>query len=101
MNRIYNYVEYGSLYAIAGSSAKLYGLNHKGQTTDKILYLLDKVNEINNRELLNKYEQTQLENENELNQVVNSKYSHYINREPRNINGSGLKMKKQFRFNRK
>ena len=45
-------------------------------------------------ELLNKFEQTQIENEHELNNTVNSKYPYYKNKEPRSVNGSGLKMKK-------
>ncbi len=91
MNNIYDPVE----------TSNIYGLNYKNETTDRLLYLLDKVSEISNRELLGKFEQTQIENERELNNTVNSKYPYYKNKEPRNINGSGLKMKKQFRFNRK
>lgn len=41
MNQNYDYIEYGGLYANAGSCAKLYGL-----------YLLVKVNETNIREFL-------------------------------------------------
>ena len=91
MNIIYDTIE----------TSNIYGLNYKNETTDRLLYLLDKVSEISNRELLGKFEQTQIENERELNNTVNSKYPYYKNKEPRNINGSGLKMKKQFRFNRK
>lgn len=91
MNNIYDTIE----------TSNIYGLNYKNETTDRLLYLLDKVSEISNRELLGKFEQTQIENERELNNTVNSKYPYYKNKEPRNINGSGLKMKKQFRFNRK
>lgn len=91
MNNIYDPIE----------TSNIYGLNYKNETTDRLLYLLDKVSEISNRELLGKFEQTQIENERELNNTVNSKYPYYKNKEPRNINGSGLKMKKQFRFNRK
>ena len=91
MNNIYDPIETSNIYC----------LNYKNETTDRLLYLLDKVSEISNRELLGKFEQTQIENERELNNTVNSKYPYYKNKEPRNINGSGLKMKKQFRFNRK
>ncbi len=91
MNNIYDPIE----------TSNIYGLNYKNETTDRLLYLLDKVSEISNRELLGKFEQTQIENERELNNTVNSKYPYYKNKEPRNINGSGLKMKKAFRFNRK
>lgn len=91
MNNIYDTIE----------TSNIYGLNYKNETTDRLLYLLDKVSEISNRELLGKFEQTQIENERELNNTVNSKYPYYKNKEPRNINGSGLKMKKAFRFNRK
>ena len=59
------------------------------------------MSEISNRELLGKFEQTQIENERELNDAVNSKYPYYKNKEPRSVSGSGLKMKKAFRFNRK
>lgn len=93
MNDIYGYIDCGN--------SNIYGFYSNGGLTDRINYLLDKVDEINSRELLNKYEQTQIENENELNNAVNSKYSYYKMQEPRKINGSGLKMKKQFRFNRK
>ena len=71
------------------------------QYFDKINYLLDKVDEITNRDLTKKYEETQIDNENELNDAVNMKYPYYKKKEPRSVNGSGLKMKKQFRFNRK
>ena len=91
MNNIYDSIE----------TSNIYGLNYKNETTDRLLYLLDKVSEISNRELLGKFEQTQIENERELNNTVNSKYPYYKNKEPRSVNGSGLKMKKQFRFNRK
>ena len=91
MNNIYDPIE----------TSNIYGLNYKNETTDRLLYLLDKVSEISNRELLGKFEQTQIENERELNDAVNGKYSYYKNKEPRSVNGSGLKMKKQFRFNRK
>ena len=91
MNNIYDPIE----------TSNIYGLNYKNETTDRLLYLLDKVSEISNRELLNKFEQTQIENERELNNTVNSKYPYYKNKEPRSVNGSGLKMKKAFRFNRK
>lgn len=91
MNNIYSPIEIENIY----------GLNSKNETTDKIFYLLEKVNEINNRELLNKFEETQIENEQELNDAINGRYSYYKNKEPRNINGSGMKLKKQFRFNRK
>ena len=91
MNNIYDPIE----------TSNIYGLNYKNETTDRLLYLLDKVSEISNRELLGKFEQTQIENERELNDAVNSKYPYYKNKEPRSINGSGLKMKKAFRFNRK
>lgn len=91
MNNIYDTIE----------TSNIYGLNYKNETTDRLLYLLDKVSEISNRELLGKFEQTQIENERELNNTVNSKYPYYKNKEPRSVNGSGLKMKKQFRFNRK
>lgn len=91
MNNIYDTIE----------TSNIYGLNYKNETTDRLLYLLDKVSEISNRELLGKFEQTQIENEHELNNTVNSKYPYYKNKEPRSVNGSGLKMKKQFRFNRK
>ena len=91
MNNIYDPIE----------TSNIYGLNYKNETTDRLLYLLDKVSEISNRELLGKFEQTQIENERELNDAVNSKYPYYKNKEPRSVNGSGLKMKKQFRFNRK
>ena len=91
MNNIYDPIE----------TSNIYGLNYKNETTDRLLYLLDKVSEISNRELLGKFEQTQIENERELNNTVNSKYPYYKNKEPRSVNGSGLKMKKQFRFNRK
>ena len=91
MNNIYDPIE----------TSNIYGLNYKNETTDRLLYLLDKVSEISNRELLGKFEQTQIENEKELNDAVNSKYPYYKNKEPRSVNGSGLKMKKAFRFNRK
>ena len=91
MNNIYDPIE----------TSNIYGLNYKNETTDRLLYLLDKVSEISNRELLGKFEQTQIENERELNDAVNSKYPYYKNKEPRSVNGSGLKMKKAFRFNRK
>ena len=91
MNNIYDTIE----------TSNIYGLNYKNETTDRLLYLLDKVSEISNRELLGKFEQTQIENERELNNTVNSKYPYYKNKEPRSVNGSGLKMKKTFRFNRK
>ncbi len=91
MNNIYDPIE----------TSNIYGLNYKNETTDRLLYLLDKVSEISNRELLGKFEQTQIENERELNNTVNSKYPYYKNKEPRSVNGSGLKMKKAFRFNRK
>ena len=91
MNNIYDPIE----------TSNIYGLNYKNETTDRLLYLLDKVSEISNRELLGKFEQTQIENERELNNTVNSKYPYYKNKEPRSVNGSGLKMKKMFRFNRK
>lgn len=91
MNNIYDPIE----------TSNIYGLNYKNETTDRLLYLLDKVSEISNRELLGKFEQTQIENERELNNTVNSKYPYYKNKEPRSVSGSGLKMKKQFRFNRK
>lgn len=91
MNNIYDTIE----------TSNIYGLNYKNETTDRLLYLLDKVSEISNRELLGKFEQTQIENERELNNTVNSKYPYYKNKEPRSVNGSGLKMKKAFRFNRK
>ena len=91
MNNIYDPIE----------TSNIYGLNYKNETTDRLLYLLDKVSEISNRELLGKFEQTQIENERELNNTVNSKYPYYKNKEPRNVSGSGLKMKKAFRFNRK
>lgn len=91
MNNIYDPIE----------TSNIYGLNYKNETTDRLLYLLDKVSEISNRELLGKFEQTQIENERELNDAVNSKYSYYKNKEPRSVSGSGLKMKKAFRFNRK
>ena len=91
MNNIYDTIE----------TSNIYGLNYKNETTDRLLYLLDKVSEISNRELLGKFEQTQIENEKELNDAVNSKYPYYKNKEPRNVSGSGLKMKKAFRFNRK
>ena len=48
-----------------------------------------------------KYEETQIDNENELNDTINMKYPYYKKKEPRNISGSGMKLKKQFRFNRK
>lgn len=95
MNKIYD------CSSNSNYTTMLYGLDSK---TDKIIYLLDKVNEQNNRELLNRFQQTQIENANELNNAVNSKYPYYKMREPLNINdknGSGLKMKKQFKFNRK
>ena len=91
MNNIYDPIE----------TSNIYGLNYKNETTDRLLYLLDKVSEISNRELLGKFEQTQIENERELNSAINSKYPYYKNKEPRSVNSSGLKMKKQFRFNRK
>lgn len=91
MNNIYDPIE----------TSNIYGLNYKNETTDRLLYLLDKVSEISNRELLGKFEQTQIENERELNNTVNSKYPYYKNKEPRSVSGSGLKMKKAFRFNRK
>ena len=91
MNNIYDPIE----------TSNIYGLNYKNETTDRLLYLLDKVSEISNRELLGKFEQTQIENERELNSAINSKYPYYKNKEPRSVNGSGLKMKKQFKFNRK
>ena len=91
MNNIYDPIE----------TSNIYGLNYKNETTVRLLYLLDKVSEISNRELLGKFEQTQIENERELNDAVNSKYPYYKNKEPRSVNGSGLKMKKTFRFNRK
>ena len=91
MNNIYDTIE----------TSNIYGLNYKNETTDRLLYLLDKVSEISNRELLGKFEQTQIENERELNNTVNSKYPYYKNKEPRSVNGSGMKMKKMFRFNRK
>lgn len=91
MNNIYDTIE----------TSNIYGLNYKNETTDRLLYLLDKVSEISNRELLGKFEQTQIENERELNNTVNSKYPYYKNKEPRSVSGSGLKMKKAFRFNRK
>ena len=91
MNNIYDPIE----------TSDIYGLNYKNETTDRLLYLLDKVSEISNRELLGKFEQTQIENERELNSTVNSKYPYYKNKEPRSVSGSGLKMKKQFKFNRK
>ena len=91
MNNIYDPIE----------ASNIYGLNYKNETTDRLLYLLDKVSEISNRELLGKFEQTQIENERELNDAVNSKYPYYKNKEHRSVNGSGLKMKKAFRFNRK
>lgn len=91
MNNIYDPIE----------TSNIYGLNYKNETTDRLLYLLDKVSEISNRELLGKFEQTQIENERELNDAVNSKYPYYKNKEPRSVSGSGLKMKKAFRFNRK
>ena len=91
MNNIYDPIE----------TSNIYGLNYKNETTDRLLYLLDKVSEISNRELLGKFEQTQIENEKELNDAVNSKYPYYKNKEPRSVSGSGLKMKKAFRFNRK
>ena len=53
------------------------------------------------KHLTKKYEETQIDNENELNDTINMKYPYYKKKEPRNINGSGIKMKKQFRFNRK
>ena len=91
MNNIYDPIE----------TSNIYGLNYKNETTDRLLYLLDKVSEISNRELLGKFEQTQIENERELNDSVNSKYPYYKNKEPRSVSGSGLKTKKAFRFNRK
>ena len=48
MNNIYDLIE----------TSNIYGLNYKNETTDRLLYLLDKVSEINNRELLGKFEQT-------------------------------------------
>ena len=62
MNNIYDPIE----------TSNIYGLNYKNETTDRLLYLLDKVSEISNRELLGKFEQTQIENERELNNTVNS-----------------------------
>lgn len=95
MNKIYDCPSNSNYTTI------MYGLDSK---TDKIAFLLDKVNEQNNRELLNRFQQTQIENANELNNAVNSKYPYYKMHEPlsvNNKNGSGLKMKKQFKFNRK
>ena len=59
MNNIYDPIE----------TSNIYGLNYKNETTDRLLYLLDKVSEVSNRELLGKFEQTQIEND-----AVNGKY---------------------------
>ena len=100
MNEIYSYGNNGNLTNIYGIY-DIYSNSSSHEFFDKINYLLDKVDEISSIELTNRYKQTQIENERELNDAVNSKYSYYKNKEPRSVNGSGLKMKKQFRFNRK
>ena len=94
MNDIYSYSQ-------SGNFIDVYGTYPNNGLTYKINYLLDKVDEQSSRELTNKFQYTQIENENELRNTVNSKYSYYNSKEPRSINGGGLKMKKTFRFNRK
>lgn len=100
MNKIYSYGNNGNLNNIYGIY-DIYNDSSGYQFFDKINYLLDKVDEISNRDLTKKYEETQIDNENELNDTINMKYPYYKKKEPRNINGSGMKLKKQFRFNRK
>lgn len=100
MNKIYSYGNNGNLNNIYGIY-DIYNDSSGYQFFDKINYLLDKVDEINNRDLTKKYEETQIDNENELNDTINMKYPYYKKKEPRNISGSGMKLKKQFRFNRK
>ena len=84
MNEIYSYGNNGNLTNIYGIY-DIYSNSSSHEFFDKINYLLDKVDEISSMELTNRYKQTQIENEKELNDAVNGKYSYYKNKEPRSV----------------
>ena len=74
MNKIYSYGNNGNLNNIYGIY-DIYNDSSGYQFFDKINYLLDKVDEISNRDLTKKYEETQIENENELNDTIKRTWS--------------------------